>query len=101
MSILKPTGPAPHCLAPNATGAEVEKHCRLSTHLNNQSSSPYTLHHTHTSTTSTTVSLSFSCLGHRSVWNTLLNQRMNSEASLSGLEFQLYHNYVCNLEKVA
>ena len=48
MSILKPTGPAPHCLAPNATGAEVEKHCRLSTHLNNQSSSPYTLHHTHT-----------------------------------------------------
>ena len=47
ISILKPTGPAAHCLAPNANGAEVEKHGRLSTHLNNQSSSSYTLHHTH------------------------------------------------------
>jgi len=31
----------------------------------------------------------------------LLNQSMSSEASLSGLEFQLYHNYSCDLEKVA
>lgn len=31
----------------------------------------------------------------------LLNQSLSSEASLSGLEFQLYHNYSCDLEKVA